>query len=334
MTLLGQEPQTDDAHKAPPLKVIRRRRRNFLPYALVSPAGVIELLIHLIPIALGIWIAFLGLNQFSIRNWTTAKWVGLNNFINGLDPSTAIGSEFFQSLGRTTVFTVLVLSLCWVMGTLAAYFLNTMFRGRGFLRTLFLVPYALPVFVSATSFQFMFNQRDGLINTLLVDDLHLLSDKPFWLIGGNSFIVLVAATVWAYWPFAYLLQLAALQTVPDELYEAASLDGAGRIRQFFGITLPLVRSANVIMVLLMFLYAFNQFTIPYILFGPSSPPESLLISPLVYQYSFGAWNFGLGGAVSTLLLLVLFVVAMLYIRIVMPKKNGVATIGKKEVTHA
>ncbi|WP_460798660.1 carbohydrate ABC transporter permease [Microbacterium sp. GXF0217] len=314
-----QSTESEPDKKQRPAK--RRSRRNILPYGLVAPAFLAEMFIHIIPMILGIWIAFIGLNQLTINNWTKAPFVGLTNFINGLNPTTAIGSEFFGSLGRTVIFTVLVLGLCWVIGTAAAYFVNTAFKGRGILRTLFLVPYALPVFVSATTFAFMFNQRNGIVNSILVDDLQLLSDRPFWLIGGNAFFVLVAATVWSTWPFAFLLQLAALQSVPEELFEAAALDGAGRFRQFFSITLPNIRAANVVMILLMFLRAFNEFTIPYILFGPSGPPEALLISPLIYQFSFGTWNFGLGGAVSTLLLVVLFAVSLVYIRLVMPKEK-------------
>ena len=299
----------------------RRRRTSLLPYLLVLPELVAELLIHVIPMALGVWIAFLSLNQLSIRNWISAPFVGLTNFRNGLDPSTAIGSQFFQTLGRTAVYTVLVLGLCWLLGTAAAYFLNTRFRGRGLLRTLYLLPFALPVFVSAIAFAFMFNQRDGIVNKVLVDELHLVDDRPFWLIGSNAFVTLVIASVWTAWPFAFLLQLAALQTVPDEVYEAAAIDGAGRWRQFFSITLPMIRTPNVVMLLLMFLATFNQFTVPYVLFGVSPPPEATLMSPLIYQFSFGNWNFGLGGAVSTLLLVLLFVVSAIYIRLVMPKER-------------
>jgi multiple sugar transport system permease protein len=306
----------------PPQPVRKRKKLNLLPYVLVLPALIAELAIHIIPMLLGIWIAFLSLNQLSIRNWINADFVGFTNFINGLNPAGAIGAQFFNTLGRTVVYTVLVLAFSWIIGTAAAYFLNTNFRGRTFLRTLYLLPYALPVFVSTIAFAFMFNQRDGLINKVLVDDLGLFSERPFWLIGSNAFIVLVVASVWTTWPFAFLLQLAALQTVPEEVYEAASLDGANRWRQFVGITLPMIRPSNVVLLLLMFLSTFNQFTVPYVLFGVSAPPEAQLISPLIYQFSFGTWNFGLGGAVSVMLLLLLFVVSAVYIRLVMPKEKS------------
>jgi multiple sugar transport system permease protein len=306
----------------PPSPVRRRRKWILLPYLLVAPALIAELSIHIGPMLLGIWTSFVQLNQVSIRNWINAPFIGFQNFINGLNPDGPIGSEFFSALGRTFVYTVLVVAISWIMGTAAAYFLSTDFRGRGFLRTFFLLPYAIPAFVGVIAWAFMFSQSNGMINTVLVDQLHLLPSKPFWLVGPGSFFVIVVVSVWGMWPFAFLLQLAALQSVPADVHEAASLDGAGRTRTFFHVTLPMVRSANVIMLLLMFLAAFNQFNVPFVLFGPSSPDDAQLISPLIYQFSFGTWNFGLGAAVSTLLLVFLLIVTIIYIRLVMPKEKN------------
>jgi multiple sugar transport system permease protein len=111
--------------------------------------------------------------------------------------------------------------------------------------------------------------------------------------------------------------------VPGDVHEAAALDGAGRIRTFFSVTLPMVRDSNVVLILLMTLAAFNQFNVPFVLFGISSPDDAELISPLIYQFSFGTWNFGLGAAVSTLLLLFLLVLTIIYVRLVMPKGRSI-----------
>jgi multiple sugar transport system permease protein len=300
----------------------RRKKRNLLPYLLILPAAIAELLIHIIPMALGVYISFVQLNQVSIRNWLAAPFVGIANYINGLNPAGAIGAEFFETLLRTIIYTILTVGISWSLGTAAAYFLTTRFRGQALVRTFFLVPYAIPAFVGIIAWAFMFNQQDGLINTVLVDQLHLLQEGPFWLVGPLSFFVLVIVSVWGIWPFAFLLQLAALQTVPHEVHEAASIDGAGRWRTFFGVTLPMIRASNVVLLLLMFLATFNQFNVPFVLFGVSSPNEAQLISPLIYQFSFGTWNFGLGSAVSTLLLVFLVIVTAIYFRIIMPKEKS------------
>lgn len=294
-------------------------RTRIFPYALIAPASVMELLIHIIPMILGVCIAFLGLTQLTIGNWTEAPFVGMENFIEGLDPAGAIGSQFYAALLRTVAYTLISLALAWALGMFGAVLLTSKVRGRGFLRTLFLTPYALPQYVGAIAWAFMFNQSDGAVNRFLVDDLGILDDRPFWLLGDNAFWVLVIVTVWQFWPFAFLMLLAALQNIPTDVYEAAAMDGASTWKQFTTITLPMIRQANLVMLLILGLWIFNQFNIPYVLFGSGSPDEAMLVSPLIYEQSFNYWNFGLGGAMSTLLLVLLLVVSAVYIRLVMPK---------------
>jgi multiple sugar transport system permease protein len=116
--------------------------------------------------------------------------------------------------------------------------------------------------------------------------------------------------------------LAALQNVPHEVYEAASLDGASLWKQFRLVTLPLVRPANAVLLLIMSLWVFNQFDVPFVLFGAAPPESAKLISPLIYQHSFVNWNFGLGAAMSVLLLIVLLIASVIYVRMVLPKEKA------------
>ena len=316
-----RDPESTPPPAAPAPPQTHRRRLNLLPYLLILPALIAELGIHIIPMLLGVYTSFIRLNQVSIRNWISAPFIGLENYMRGLDPTGAIGSQFFETLGRTVAFTLLVVAVSWVFGTAAAYYLSTNFRGRAFFRTFFLIPYAIPAFVGVIAWAFIFNQQDGLLNTVLVDQLHILPDRPFWLVGPGSFAVIVVVSVWGMWPFAFLLQLAALQSVPAEVHEAASIDGAGRLKTFFAVTLPMIRASNVVLILLMFLASFNQFNVPFVLFGTASPKDAQLISPLIYQFSFSTWNFGLGAAVSTLLLLFLVIITIIYVRLVIPKEK-------------
>ncbi len=285
---------------------------------MVAPAAFMELFIHIIPMLLGVWIAFISLNQLNITNWTSAPFVGFQNFINGLDPRSTIGQQFFETLGRTLVYTIIVVGFSWVLGMAAAVFLNSAFKGRAFIRTFFLVPYALPHFVTTIAWAFMLNQRDGAINQLLVDTLGLFGgERPFWLLGSNAFIAMIIVNIWQLWPFAFLMLMASLQTIPNEVYEAASLDGASLWKQFRRITLPMIKPSNAVLLLVMSLWTFNQFNVPYVLFGQTSPKEATLLSPLIYQNSFVSWNFGLGGAMSVLLLVALLGASLVYIRLVM-----------------
>jgi multiple sugar transport system permease protein len=151
------------------------------------------------------------------------------------------------------------------------------------------------------------------VNTILTDELHLVDGRPFWLIGGRAFWSLVVVALWRTWPFALLTLTAGLQTVPDELYEAAALDGAGIVRQLHAVTLPTLAPVNRVLVIVLFLWTFNDFTTPYTLFGRSAPPSADIVSIHIYQASFVTWNFGLGSAMSVLLLAFLLLAVALYL---------------------
>lgn len=187
------------------------------------------------------------------------------------------------------------------------------FPGRGVLRTLFLVPYALPVYAAVITWSFLLQRDTGLLNHVIVDQLHLTDERPFWLLGDNSFYALCVVSVWRSWPFAFLALTAALQNIPRDLYEAAALDGAGMWQQIRRITLPSLRPVNQVLVLVLFLWTFNDFNTPFVLFGKSAPEEADLISIHIYESSFVTWNFGSGSAMSVLLLLFLMLVTAGYL---------------------
>ncbi|MEV8567586.1 sugar ABC transporter permease [Streptomyces sp. NPDC051322] len=294
-------------------RVPDRIRRGGLPYLLLLPALVLELLIHILPMAIGIVMSFRGLTQFFIRNWSDAPWTGLHNFKVAIDFNAPIGKALLHSFYVTVGFTLLSVGLSWLIGTGAAILMQEDFRGRGFLRTVFLVPYALPAYAAIITWAFMFQHDNGLVNHVLHDQLGITDKPSFWLIGDNSFYALVIVAIWKSWPFAFLMVMAALQNIPRELYEAASIDGAGLWQQLRRITMPSLRPVNQVLVLVLFLWTFNDFNTPYVLFGKSAPEAADLISIHIYQSSFDTWNFGSGSAMSVLLLLFLLVVTAAYL---------------------
>jgi multiple sugar transport system permease protein len=302
----------------PPAKR-RRSRREALPYLLLIPAVLLELLIHIIPMVVGVGISFLKLTQFYLSNWRAAPYAGTENYRMSLNFDQAAGMALLHSFSVTLAFTLIVLVLSWLFGLAAAVFTQRMFRGRGVIRTIFLIPYGLPVFASVITWSFMFQRDTGAVNHVLVDQLHLANGgaaRPFWLIGPNSFVSLVIVALWRTWPFAFLCLTAGMQSIPGELYEAAALDGAGVMAQLRRVTLPLLRPVNRVLILVLFLWTFNDFTTPYVLFGKSAPHQADLISMHIYQNSFVTWNFGTGSAMSVLLLIFLLVVTGIYLAIV------------------
>ncbi|MFJ9608993.1 carbohydrate ABC transporter permease [Kitasatospora sp. NPDC101176] len=291
----------------------RARRRAALPYLLLLPALLLELLVHLTPMVVGAAMSFRKLTQFTLRDWSAAPWSGFTNYRVAVDFHAPVGRALLHSFWVTCAFTVLAVGLSWLLGTVAAVLLQDAFRGRALLRALFLLPYALPVYAAVITWSFVLQRDTGLLNHVLHDQLHLVDDKPFWLLGDNSFTALVTVSVWRSWPFAFLTVTAGLQNIPRELYEAAALDGAGIRQQIRRITLPSLRPVNLVLVLVLFLWTFNDFNTPYLLFGRSAPEAADLVSVHIYQSSFVTWNFGAGSAMSVLLLLFLLLVTAGYL---------------------
>lgn len=292
----------------------RRRRRERLPYLLLLPAVILELLIHIIPMLAGVGISFLGLTEFYLSNWRAAPFAGTGNYATALNLSGATGQALLHSFTVTILYTLLVLVLSWTFGMTAAVLTQRPFRGRGLVRTVFLIPFALPVFASVITWNFMLQQDTGAVNRILLA-LHLVHSPPFWLIGPNSFFSLVIVAVWRTWPFAFLILTAGLQSIPADLYEAAAIDGAGIVGQVRHVTLPLLRPVNRVLLLVLFLWTFNDFTTPFTLFGSAPPTQADIISIHIYENSFVSWNFGTGSAMSVLLLLFLLLVTGVYLAV-------------------
>ena len=302
------------ADSAPPPPRTRRRRRALLPYLLLLPAVILELLIHIVPMLAGVGISFLGLTEFYLSNWRAAPFAGTSNYAVALNLNQATGQALLHSFTVTLLYTILVLAISWTFGMAAAVLTQRAFRGRGAVRTVFLIPFALPVFASVITWNFMLQQDTGAVNQILMA-LHLVRSPPFWLIGPNSFWSLVTVAVWRTWPFAFLILTAGLQSVPTDLYEAAALDGAGVLGQVRHVTLPLLRPVNRVLLLVLFLWTFNDFTTPFTLFGSAPPTQADIISIHIYENSFVSWNFGTGSAMSVLLLLFLLLVTGAYLAV-------------------
>nr|MBA2533616.1 sugar ABC transporter permease [Rubrobacter sp.] len=141
-----------------------RVRSRIFPYLLVLPALLFELLVHIFPMLVGVGVSFLELTQFYVRNWSAAPFVGFRNYVDGLDPSGPIGGALAQSFLITFAYTVLVVGGSWVLGISAAMLVNSEFRGRRWFRALFLIPYALPVYVAVIAWSFMLQQDKGAVN--------------------------------------------------------------------------------------------------------------------------------------------------------------------------
>jgi multiple sugar transport system permease protein len=307
--------------------VLRRRtgaiaqewKKNGLAYLMVLPAFLFMLLVHIFPMLQGIYMSFLKLTQFTLRQFLHAPWVGLQNYQDILfDAQNPIKQGLVLAARNTGIYTVLVTAGVMVSAMVIALMLNRNFRGRSLVRTLMLLPWVVPSYVVGVLWGFMWHQDNGIINTILVDWLHLLNHKPFWLIGPNTIWAIVIPTIWRSWPYVMIVFLAGLQTIPDELYEAAAIDGATPWQKFWRITVPMMKPVISIQLLFQIIYNVYSYNIVAMMFGNGAgyPGDwgDLFMTALT-RNSFQRWMFGYGAAASTVLMLLMMLVVWLWYRI-------------------
>ncbi len=283
------------------------------PYWMMAPSLALLGLIVFLPIVAAFYISLTDLNQYTIGDWLHAPFVGLRHYLDTLEPNGPFSSSLFNSIKASLAFSLLTTALITPIGVGAALLFNESIRGRAVFRAMMLLPYVIPTFVNAILWRLVFMNGTGLVDQLLAA-LHLGSRETFWLIGPNSLWAMVIADVWAAWPFVYLMSLAALQTIPGELYDAATIDGASGLRAFRHVTLPLIRPTLGLALVLSTINHFNNFTLPYVMFG-ISPPEQVNVLPLsIFVNSFVTFNFGLGAAMSVVALAIMLTPAVVYLR--------------------
>ena len=284
-----------------------------VPYWLLSPSLVPLILIVFIPMAFAIYISLTALNQNTIGDWTHAPFVGLKHYVDGLDPRGPLAPSFYGSIKASVLFSGLTTLFILPIGVGAALLLNTKIRGRNLLRAIVLLPYIIPTFVNGILWRLVFMTRTGVADQWMAA-LHLGSRDTFWLLGSRSLPALIIADVWASWPFIYLMALAALQTIPSDVYDAATIDGASPLRIFRRITLPLIAPTLGLGIALSTINHFNNFALPYVMFGPT-PPDEVNVLPLnIYVNSFITFNLGLGAAMSVVALIIMLTPAVIYLR--------------------
>lgn len=282
-------------------------------YSLLAPALLVIIAVVVVPAGFGIYISFTDLNQYTIGNWLHAPVVGLANYTSTLNPSGPYGPSFLESIRASVLFPLATTALSTPLGIGAALLMNGRLRARALFRLVLLLPYVIPVFVSGAAARLMFTQHYGLIDRLLSSIFHS-GGNTLWLLGPSSFWALVAVDSWVSWPFIYIITLAGLQTIPNDLYDAAKVDGASGVRTTVAVTLPLVGSAIGLGVLFSTINHFNDFTLPYVMFGPNPPSVANVLPVDIYENAFGLFNFGLGSAMAVISLIIMIVPAALYIR--------------------
>ncbi|MFJ9908412.1 carbohydrate ABC transporter permease [Streptomyces sp. NPDC101152] len=287
----------------------QRRRSRLTALAFVLPLLVYLAAFYVYPLYRNL---DLSLRDYTVRSFVAgdAPFSGWANFRKVLDDPT-----FGPAMRHTMVFTFVSIAFQYVIGLALAVFFNRHFRLAPTLRALFLIPWLLPLIVSASTWSWMFNSESGVVNYFL----HFFGVSPVgWLTSPDwALASVIVANIWIGIPFNLVIIYSGLQNIPGELYEAASLDGASTWQQFRRITFPLLRPVSAITLLLGLVYTLKVFDLIWIMTKGGPGDASSTLATWSYQLGFGTLlpKFGPGAAVGNILILIALVFGLLHIRV-------------------
>jgi multiple sugar transport system permease protein len=303
-------------------------KESRLAFWMLAPAFTVVFAFVVFPVLSNIWLSLKPVSLAGLRGSSLFDLnLTLDNFrkIFG-DP------EFFQVLTATLIYTVGGSFLSILVGLTAALLLHEKLPGRGLLRGLFISPYIAPVVAVTFTWSFILDPQLGVLNWLAVKNGILSQPVPFlsqrWFnlefMGRTWHLPLALTSVilfegWRYFPFAFLFILARLQSIPEELYQAASVDGAGPFRRFIHITLPQLRTVLSTLFLFRFIWTINKFDDIFLLTGGQAGTKVMTIK--VYDYAFGEFNIGAGSALAMVLFGILSGFLFIYFRWIL-KENA------------
>ncbi|WP_372424391.1 carbohydrate ABC transporter permease [Salinarimonas chemoclinalis] len=282
------------------------RRYALLGLLLIAPSVVIFCMVIVYPLVSAIY-----LSLFSIYTPTLqGDFVALDNY------ATLMASgEFWRSLLNTVIWTVCTLTLQVFFGIAVALVLHQNMVFRALARSLILFPYFVSTVVAVLVWRWLFNDLYGILNQMMM--WAGIIDMPLDYLGSmpNAMISVVVVGAWKYFPFVVIAVLARLQTIPEPLYEAAKIDGAGPVARFFDVTLPQLRDVLVVIVLLRAIWDFKEFDLIFLLTGGGPLISTQTLPLMVYKDAFGLNDMGRASAVAVTMMIVMLVFMIGYLRV-------------------
>lgn len=292
----------------------RMGRSNMEPWFYVLPVMVLLILMFGYPLIKSIVMAFQNYKLSNINN------VYFNDFANF---KKMFGdSDFLLLLKNSLVYVVISVLGQFLLGLVLALALKQKFRGRGIYQSIVFLPWAFSTFVIGLLFRWSFNGEYGVVNDLLMKAG--IVDKGIAWLGtpGLSLLVIILAMIWMGIPFFGIMILAALQSIPEEIYEAADMDGCGIIKKFFFLTIPYIKPTIIITILLRTIWIFNSFDLVVMVTGGGPANYSQTLPSYMYTKAFAGYDFGLAGAFGLLLMVILGVYAVVFLKISNYDKAG------------
>jgi len=282
------------------------RVRLFITF-LLAPALLVILAVVLFPFLFNVILSFSNANLYHIRDW---RIIGLAQYL-----SVFRQQLFWSILLKTVVWTVVNIVFHVVIGVFLAVVLHQKFiHGKSAWRVALILPWALPQYISALTWRGMFNYEYGAVNLLITKYLHLSPVQ--WLTSPfEAFLAVIITNIWLGFPFMMVIALGGLQSIPDELYEAADVDGASKWFQFWNITAPLLRPVMIPAITLGTVWTFNNINVVWLVSNMGEPADSthILVS-YVYKAAFSMYRFGWAAALSVVIFAILFVFAQVFLK--------------------
>jgi trehalose/maltose transport system permease protein len=284
-----------------------QRRQTRLGWLLLVPSLAVVAFVAVYPLGKTVYQSFT--NQEFLAGLEPTKWLGIDNY------RTLWHDTIFRDTVVLTIkFTAITVGFEFVLGLIIALVVNSGFKGRGVMRAVMLVPWAIPTVVAAQMWKWMLDDTYGVINDLGVRT-HILSHSHAWISDpATSLASVCAVDIWKTTPFVALLLLAGLQVIPNDLYEAASVDGANKLQQFWRITLPLLRPAILVTLIFRTLDALRVFDVFQVFFGYRLGAQSMAVYDQSTTVNDG--HVGYGASMSVAIFLIISVFVVIYVTFV------------------
>jgi len=292
---------------------MNRFYKNILIFTFTAPAFLILIGVVFYPFIYNLVISFSNMNLRHITDW---KLIGFQQYIKVFTEPTQPG--FYGIFIKTIIWTFVNVFFHVVIGVFLALLLNQKIAGKSVYRTLLILPWAIPQYIVALTWRGMFNYEYGSINLIITKYLNLPAIE--WLKNPTeAFLACILTNVWLGFPFMMIVALGALQSIPDELYEAANIDGASWYQKLKNITLPLIRPVMIPAITLGVVWTFNNLNIIWLVSNGGEPSDSthILVS-FVYKAAFNLYRYGYAAALS----MVIFVILLFFSLIFMKKSRA------------
>ncbi|WP_051344283.1 carbohydrate ABC transporter permease [Alicyclobacillus herbarius] len=303
----GGAASTSEVRTADRTRARKIRRNTGIRLLFLLPAVVYLLGIFLVPVIYNLVMSFKNYTAASING--DAPFIGFQNYVQ-LFHMPVMG----KTLINTIEFVVGSIVFQSIIGMALALLFNRKFPLSRLLRTLMLIPWLLPLIVSGTAFKWIFDQNHGVLNAVLMH-LHIIHSPLGWLVSPNLALISVIITnIWVGIPFNMVLYHSGLQNIPEELYEAAALDGCNKWQQFWRITIPSLKSVIAIVLMLGLIYTLKVFDVIMVLTGGGPANASQILSTWSYDLSFQNMQFGQGAAVGNIMIAISLIFCFIYMR--------------------